>query len=181
VFSNPNITKTDSATRSIDYFILPSLLYLTEIGLHYAIYTIAIYGRLYTAEWRHRSTLLKCKWPPFFLSIQKFGRWITLFGCINVANNSGCVITFALFIKWKEQLEPSYQSVICFTRLLFHSIYIDKMKVALSWPDLYNKINTLSAVFFLPFRHLKTHKGNHTSAPCNARILVCLYCVHVYQ
>jgi len=50
VFSNPNITKTDSATRSIDYFILPSLLYLTEIGLHYAIYTIAIYGRLYTAE-----------------------------------------------------------------------------------------------------------------------------------
>jgi len=39
------------------------------------------------------------------------------------------------------------------------------MKVALSRLDHYNKIKTLSAVFFLPFhlfRHIKTHKGNHT-------------------
>ena len=32
-----------------------------------AVYTIAIYGKLYMAEWRQRSTFLKCKWPPFFL------------------------------------------------------------------------------------------------------------------
>ena len=63
------------------------------------VYTIAFYGRLYTAERRHRSTFLKCKWPPFFLSIQTFDWWITLVGCINVVNNNCCVITFALFDK----------------------------------------------------------------------------------
>ena len=62
-----------------------------------AMYTIAIYGRLYMAEWCQRSTLLKWKWPPFFVSIQKNCWWITMFSCINVANNS--VIIFTLFVK----------------------------------------------------------------------------------
>ena len=36
-----------------------------------AVYTIAIYCRPYAAELRQRSTLVKCKWPPFFPLIQK--------------------------------------------------------------------------------------------------------------
>ena len=58
------------------------------------MYTIAIYDRLYTAEWRQRSTLLKSKWQPFFLLIQKFGWWIMLFGCVKFHVSKCVVIVF---------------------------------------------------------------------------------------
>ena len=106
------------------------------------------------------------------------------FGCINVANNNYCVITFALFVKRKEQLHPSYPSIVCFTRLLFPSIYITKTKVALSRFDLYNKMKTLFAVFILLFhlfRHFRTDTGNYIFAPGIAGILMCRYCVHAHQ
>jgi len=60
------------------------------------------------------------------LSIQKFSRWIMLFGCIYVANNSCCVIRFVLFIKWLENNSIpvislfSVSHVYCF--ILFKSI-----------------------------------------------------------
>ena len=137
-----------------------------------AVYTIAIYRRLYTTEWRHRSTFLKCKWPPFFPSIQKFGWWISLFGCINVASNNCCVITFALFVKYRNNFIPVWVIclIVCFPRWLFRSIYIAKTKVTLSQFELYNKIKILFAVLFLPFhlfRHFKTDTGNYTFAHCS--------------
>ena len=52
--------------------------------------------RLY---FNQRSKMLNYTWPPWFPSIQMFGRSITLFGCINVANNCCCATTFALFLK----------------------------------------------------------------------------------
>ena len=87
------------------------------------VYTIAIYGRLYTAEWRRRSTFLKCKWPPFFSPRFKFVWWITLFDGINVAYNNCCVIKFALFVIKRNNFIPlihlSYVSHIdCFVKFI---------------------------------------------------------------
>ena len=48
----------------------------------------AIHGRVTS-----QVNIPKMQMAPFFLSIQKFGWWITLFGCINVATNNCCVIT----------------------------------------------------------------------------------------
>ena len=73
-----------------------------------------------------------------------------------------------ILCKIEELLHTSYQSFVCFNRLLFRSIYIAKPKVALSRLDLYNKIKILFAVFFLPFhllRQFKTHTGNYTFVP----------------
>ena len=92
-----------------------------------ASYNMAVYGRLYMAEWRQRSTLLTCKWPPLFLSIQKFDCWITLISCINYANCSFCVNIFICFIC--NIITPSQLSVFRFIQcLLFSSIYIVKTK-----------------------------------------------------
>ena len=57
--------------------------------------------------------------------------------------DNSCIIC-----KIKEQFHPSYQSIVCFTHLLFYSIYIDKTIVALNQHDLYTKTKTLSAGFF---------------------------------
>ena len=59
-----------------------------------ALYTIAIYDRLFTAEWRHKSTFLICKWPPFVLTIKMFDWLITLFGCINAYMHFICYKIF---------------------------------------------------------------------------------------
>ena len=54
-----------------------------------------------------------------FRLIQKFGWWITLFGCITITNYSFCVIIIVLFVNQKNnfimEISISYVShVYCF-------------------------------------------------------------------
>ena len=121
--------------------------------------------------------MLKCKWSPFFLSVQKFREWITLFGCIHVANNNCCVITFALIIN------SSHLSVyVSHVTVLFNLYQENESSIESAWPLQQNK-NTVRCICF-PFhlfRHVKTNTGNHTFASRIARILMCRYCCHVHQ
>ena len=118
----------------------------------------------------------KCKWPPSFLSIQKCDWWITLFGCINVANKESCLITFVLFVKWRKNSIP----VISISSGTFYLYRWNESSLELTWPLQQNK-NTVGCIVFSfhLFRQFKTHKGNHTLLI--ARILMYRYCFHVHQ
>ena len=95
-----------------------------------------------------------------------------MFGSINVANNSCCVIAFALFGKlWNNSIVVFSLSSVCHVNCFVLFILI-KMKVALSWPLQQNK-KTVGCIF-LPFNLF-------TFAPLITRILMCHYCIHVHQ
>ena len=85
-----------------------------------------------------------------------------------------------IIYKIKKSFHPSYQSNVCFARLPFCFIDINRT----SRFDLYNKQKHCKlGVFsrFICLRHFKTHTWNYTFSPRIARILMCCYCVHVHQ
>ena len=126
--------------------------------------------------------MLKYKWPSFFLSIQKFGRWMTLFGSITVSTSSWHVNKFCIIYKIKESFHPSYQSIVCFASLLFRSIYIDKTKVDIV-DVIFTTTKTLYADFVSHFIYLDIlrHKREIPFSPRIVLILMYRYCVHVHQ
>jgi len=82
----------------------------------------------------------------------------------------------------KESFHPSYQSIVCFARLLFRSIYIDKTKVDRVGLT-FTTTKTLYADFVSHFIYLDIlrHKREIPFSPCIVLILMYRYCVHVHQ